>query len=337
VGYNWLQSNEQSARYLRQRIDEILTQWPKPHQCDKVLIVTHSMGGLVARRCSQLIPDKILAVMHGVMPTLGAAAAYKRMRAGFEGAAAVVLGWNEAEATASIANAPGPLELLPQPAYNDRKPWLQLQARDAGRGGVYATQWLPAKDAYTEIYEKDANTCWYGLVNSELIDPAGIHIAAQLTPWNAYKINLKLAREFHKALSDHYHFPTRAFYGADRDYNTWGNACWHTPDLSRDAMHDMTQGVDPTSDGLGTINLTLSGARVKFKLSRPDTIGDGTVPAEASGQAPAHSPNVQQCYRMIGFDHQFSYNSREVRLMLLHSLARLVLPSQLFIDVPYKT
>lgn len=334
VGYNWLQSNEKSAQYLRQRIDDILAQWPRPHHCESVLIVTHSMGGLVARRCSQLIPDKILGIVHGVMPALGAAATYKRLRAGFEGAAATVLSWNEAEATASIASAPGPLELLPQPGYNAGKPWLQLQARDAGRGGVYATQWLPRRDAYAEIYEKDAKTCWYGLVNSDLIDPAGLYNGDQ---WGRYIKNLGLAQSFHSDLGSHYHPRTLAYYGADPGQVAWSSACWYTPDLPRDAVPDMTQGTAPRSNGTGTIELTLGKAKVSFRLGRPDAKGDGTVPADASGHAPALSPSVQQCYRMTGFDHQFSYNDPQVRLVLLHSLAKLAQHSPLVTNPPHSS
>ncbi|MFX5747526.1 hypothetical protein ABTE19_21620, partial [Acinetobacter baumannii] len=77
------------------------------------------MGGLVARACAQLpeMAERILGVVHGVMPALGAPATYKRIRAGFEGAGQVVLGRNAAECTAVMANAPGPLELLPTAQY----------------------------------------------------------------------------------------------------------------------------------------------------------------------------------------------------------------------------
>lgn len=334
VGYNWLQSNELSARYLAQKIEEILLQWPKPHRCEKVLVVTHSMGGLVARRCSQFIPDKILGVVHGVMPALGAAAAYKRMRAGFEGAAALVLGWNEAEATASIANAPGPLELLPQPSYNGGKPWLQLQARDAGRGGAYATQWLPQSDPYADIYEKDAKTCWYGLVNSDLIDPAQLHLAIGKIPWDRYIENLRVTQRFHARLGVHYHHQTRAYYGNDPEHATWGSVCWHTPDLPRETTPDMTKGKDPKSDGSGTIDLILADTEISFKIRKPDANGDGTVPAAASGNAPTHSPDVHQCYGLNGFDHQFSFNNRTVRLVSLHSLAKMAQRSTLLMNMP---
>ncbi|MGL1409641.1 hypothetical protein ACSTIX_24320, partial [Vibrio parahaemolyticus] len=91
------------------------------------------MGGLVARACAQLpeMAERILGVVHGVMPALGAPATYKRIRAGFEGAGQVVLGRNAAECTAVMANAPGPLELLPTAQYKTwsnrgERHWLRV-------------------------------------------------------------------------------------------------------------------------------------------------------------------------------------------------------------------
>lgn len=52
VGYNWLQSNEDSGKYLAKKIDEILAHYRDKwgsKAVQKVVLVTHSMGGLVAR------------------------------------------------------------------------------------------------------------------------------------------------------------------------------------------------------------------------------------------------------------------------------------------------
>jgi hypothetical protein len=57
-----------------------------------VIIVTHSMGGLLGRALlhpgyGNMLNDKnvkILGIYHNVMPTMGAASAYKRMRFGFQ-------------------------------------------------------------------------------------------------------------------------------------------------------------------------------------------------------------------------------------------------------------
>lgn len=96
-GYNWIQSNEVSAERLKSRVLEIIKFWTdRKFECQQVILVTHSMGGLVGRACAKQIPDKILGVVHGVMPALGAPLAYRRIACGTErsapGASAQV--WN---------------------------------------------------------------------------------------------------------------------------------------------------------------------------------------------------------------------------------------------------
>jgi pimeloyl-ACP methyl ester carboxylesterase len=75
----------QSSERLEKRMLEIIEFWTQPNgAATKVILVTHSMGGLVARACAKRIPDKIAGVIHGVMPALGAPAAYRRMACGTE-------------------------------------------------------------------------------------------------------------------------------------------------------------------------------------------------------------------------------------------------------------
>lgn len=91
VGYNWLQSNVDSAQALAGRIDKIINDYKASgRKCEKVILVTHSMGGLVARYYSELLEGdygkkNILGIVHGVMPDRGAPMAYKRMKAGEAG------------------------------------------------------------------------------------------------------------------------------------------------------------------------------------------------------------------------------------------------------------
>ena len=90
-------------------------------KCEQVILITHSMGGLVGRSASMLhgLKDKILGVVHGVQPVTGAAAAYWRVKAGFEGANAAsrVLGNSGKNVTPILGNMPGGLELLPNKLY----------------------------------------------------------------------------------------------------------------------------------------------------------------------------------------------------------------------------
>jgi len=87
VGYNWSASNEHSGKKLKEKIDKAISEGQKNGGlCRKAILVTHSMGGLVARwACEQEgARDKVFGVVHGVQPAVGAAAAYWRMKAGFE-------------------------------------------------------------------------------------------------------------------------------------------------------------------------------------------------------------------------------------------------------------
>jgi pimeloyl-ACP methyl ester carboxylesterase len=89
VGYNWLQDNADSAKRLHERIEYFMDYYRSRfgYTCEKVILVTHSMGGLVARHYSEVLDhrDKVLGIVHGVMPATGAATAYKRVKAGTDG------------------------------------------------------------------------------------------------------------------------------------------------------------------------------------------------------------------------------------------------------------
>ena len=55
-GYNWLRSNLVSAKRLAERIDKVIKDNnSKSSTCDQVILITHSMGGLVARACTELL------------------------------------------------------------------------------------------------------------------------------------------------------------------------------------------------------------------------------------------------------------------------------------------
>jgi pimeloyl-ACP methyl ester carboxylesterase len=167
VGYNWLQSNEDSAERLERRLCAFTAYYRSiGNMCDHVIIVTHSMGGLVARYHSAYIDGKrpelgcvkrsepitkVLGVVHGAMPATGAATAYKRMKAGTEGLAGFALGRTAAEMVPVFAQSPGALQLLPSPEYG--KKWLQI--KDDKQVCLY-----PKKDdVYEEIYT-DRDNWW---------------------------------------------------------------------------------------------------------------------------------------------------------------------------------
>lgn len=86
-GYNWTASNELAVRKLAEYIVDVKKSYKdKGRRCEKVILVTHSMGGLVARAACTLsgAMDNVLGVIHGVQPANGSPAAYWRMKGGFE-------------------------------------------------------------------------------------------------------------------------------------------------------------------------------------------------------------------------------------------------------------
>ncbi len=297
-GYNWLQSNAQSARQLGQRIDAVITRYKREHKkCEKVILVTHSMGGLVARHCSEVggYRDKIFGVVHGVMPAIGAAAVYRRFKAGTEGAylAGKVLGEDAAEMTAVLSSAPGPLQLLPTPEYGNG--WLVIRDQHTNVS-------LPSNgDPYGEIYTVRGK--WWSMCEDTLINPLNEEKDAKKramqvdADWVSFRSLIdEEVQPFHQALKEKYHANTHAFYGSDPSHRAYGNVTWRGGSISRkpqtqgdlvnakqarDNQLDTTRDVDvqvPRPMSRDPTRMQLVEERRRFTISEPDELGDGTVP-----------------------------------------------------------
>ncbi len=348
VGYNWLQSNLQSGELLLKKIQDITAHYrSKGKFCEKVVIVTHSMGGLVARACLQEpgAADLILGVVHGVMPANGAPATYKRIRSGFEGGAQVVLGRNAADCTAVMANAPGPLELLPMKSYQTKgadgqlRHWLRASFPDAtGPHGEKSTHdvLLGDADPYEHIYLNNDENRWWRLIKEDLINPAKIDENGKLikagdfsasfqSDFQRFKINIEHAQALHALIEHKYHPNTYAFYAADAEQPAWNEVCWrgHNPGLA-----DLQDAPMLDDDLNGTVKLHLKGHDVNYEIEGAKGPGDGTVPAE-SGEAP--TPHVVQIFRHEGkakghdsYDHQFAYQSSLAQAVTLYGIVKIV-------------
>lgn len=224
AGYNWLRSNYDSATgadewSLKNTVKRIIDE-NKKHDpsCEKAIIVTHSMGGLVTRAYSKSDESGILGVIHGVMPAVGAPPMYKRMRAGFGGVElddidtgflskikpalfAFVVGNDAHETAAVLASCMGALELAPTMDYGKQKPsvrqWLRIQNADGSEVR------LPKEDPYYEIY---LTHHWYSLLpllkdenptetRNTRVNPTGLDF--KMSDLAYFAENIKLAREFH--------------------------------------------------------------------------------------------------------------------------------------------
>jgi len=337
-GYNWLDSCEKSAAQLRRRIRDIVDFWTAhKRECKKVILVTHSMGGLVARACAKQIPDSILGVVHGVMPALGAPACYRRIACGTEswnpsntasanleaGFMAQILG-NQPELTMPVmATAPGPLQLLPNHLYP--RPWLhvcmfsRVNNKDVARDIVH----MPAGNPYDLYRDMDA---WYRMVDPKLCDPANKlrrgKRAAREAVWEA----IDIAERFHReTLESYYHPNSYAFYGADRAYMAFGAIRWIARDPGNGAVFTEANVRGAALTGYRET----VGRRIKVEgktvldvvPALQDVGGDGTVPPQ-SGAGPRGK--VKQLFEVRGIDHQGAFNKESILLLTQHLVVKLV-------------
>lgn len=352
AGYNWLQTNRDSAEDIINYINKTVIPSYKG-KADKVIIVTHSMGGLVARAIVACHGFKnAYGVIHGAMPATGAPASYKRVRAGFEAfGEKKILGRDGADGVAVMAFAPGPLELLPTRDYNNGQPWLFARDRKTGK----KTLGLPKKCPYEEIYKSGR---WWGLIperNNNLMDPANI-ISTKLSSdddegfhqsgnklRDLFHQTIDSVKVFHGDIEGKYHTSTYVHYSAEaksEDLLTWGNMDWSAANL--DGLDIINAQL--TSDNLDAC-ISLNGL-YEFEVSEPAHAGDGTVPVYSSASprgkigvlgAFAHGQNngilnhhcrIGKYNCTVGYKHQNAYNDKDGRstFATLYGLIRLSAP-----------
>ena len=327
-GYNWLQSNEMSAAKLKERIESIITSWTKAtYQCSKVVLVTHSMGGLVARACAKQIPEKIAAVVHGVMPAWGAPACYRRLACGTEAFSpgkgkidtyamekfAEIAGETTDETTPVLALSAGPLELLPNHLYTK---WLFAQINIPKN--PYAVELnFPDKNPYK--FYKDFQ-CWYRAINLALVDPAStLGDSVELTVFHA----VEQAEKFHTQLLDTYYHPnSAAFYCVDPHQRSFGSYRWiaHTAKAVSPPALQLGALQGHTFSGGRNVAIT-KGPNLFFEPSVQDDIGDGTV-SFASGNGPFGK--IPHLFRTTGYDHQGAYGNEAMLALTQHLIVKLL-------------
>jgi len=354
VGYNWLLSNGDAAAYLLGRTGEILDYCRNTLKLEcrhGVILVTHSMGGLVARCFAKEHPELVQGVVHGVQPAIGAATAYRRLRAGWEDAAgAWALGERGFQIVPVFANAAGPLELLPNQRYGAG--WLQAKSSDDemlfalphARGGK--------ADPYEQIYAQP--TAWWRLVNPACIDPPDDGDTAEPSrtsiqeAWVGYIRKLNIAKKFHMDLGSYYHENTYAFYGEDARKKAFQHVKWKftralvpagerpptpAPKLTTaDAMNlrinwdsyggrvtminDRSQQYLVNQYGVGRVYDTLGTVQMA-DMEDADQAGDATVPAYSGADVVR---NARFAVTMTGFEHQGAFDDQKVQYVTLHSI-----------------
>ncbi|WP_323840709.1 esterase/lipase family protein [Photorhabdus africana] len=327
MGYNWLQSNVESANRLADYIDQVVTSYKRRRQpCEKVILVTHSMGGLVARHYSEILKgrDRLQGIVHGVMPTFGAPTAYKRMKAGEGSPTGLVIGKDGGQFTAVMAQSPGPLQLLPGLRYG--KWWLKIEDGNTRYS-------LPENDPYEEIYlQRDK---WWGLCEERLINPENKakNWAVMQADWDNFtKIIRKDVRSFIEELNGCYHSNTYAFYGNSMKHLSYGTVRWvarkdyfnrkGNPELAFNSpifdpmnaeLSDMRSVKYPIKPG-NDYSLIQT-----FTIADPQEPGDGTVPVEggkftASGLRSILGAEV---------DHEGAYDTDDTRFFTLRAIVKI--------------
>lgn len=334
MGYNWLKSNGDSGTKTADRIRALIAKYKaQGFQCEKVIVVTHSMGGLVARALIHPamgnLKHEVLGIIHGVMPADGAGTAYKRMHCGFEpgpvyDVTANVLGDTGTKVTAVLGNAQGGMELLPNRAYGNE--WLQIRHQNT----IVAS--LPKNgDPYEEIYK---SLDWYGLLNERTLNPAMLRESGV----KATRGLLDGAKAFHDAIANTFHGHSYAHYGADPRRLCWQNVIW---DLSLNVKESKIgilkvianndKGILDLADPTGTAIYATPGGperksgepiSLKAMLRAAADPGDQTVPLH-SAESQLTRGKFKGIFRQSGYEHQNSYNDDRALNCTLYSIIRI--------------
>lgn len=340
MGYNWLESNADSANKLSVRIRALIKKYKdQGYECDRVILMTHSMGGLVARALIHPkiggLGSEVLGIVHGAMPATGAPAAYKRMRCGFEEAyggldpAPKVLGNFGSEVTAVLANAQGGLELLPSRAYGNG--WLEIR-----HNGILLHSLPKSGDPYNEIYK--LRDKWFGLLKEDWINPAGL---VDCTFERTCEL-LNGADQFHSTIETTYHQLSYAHYGADPSRASWAGVVWEIDKRQKlgnwqalKIAKDSEQGrlelsksgeVDNSKAGYSVYGRDSPPAYtpgVVVSLGKSSGLGDQTVPLRSS-EHQFLSGKFKGIFRQVGYEHQASYADQYAIASTLYSISRIV-------------
>ena len=279
VGYDWRQSNKKSGEFLAEKIKEIIAavnEKLKTEAVKKVVIVTHSMGGLVTRAALKGIPDladKVLGVMHVVQPVEGAAVAYRRFFTGMVDALdggwgfSKILGNTGAKFSQVASGMPGPIELLPTDKYRDTrgKNWLGYLERGILKHwtgdniySIYNGSESPPALVYPD-QEK---------LNRPIDKSDSIKIGQAAA--EDIKANVENAKNFHDWLGNHKHSQTWAIYGdgLETDIATYFEPTKPPPHIEETRFPDGTVFKNEVIDWV-------------HRGAKPQRLkeGDGTVPA----------------------------------------------------------
>lgn len=342
-GYNWLQSNGDSAKIIAKRIRQVIDDFNNSgYECRQVIVVTHSMGGMVGRALIHPdygdLKDKVLGIVHGVMPAIGAPAAYKRMRAGFEdpgllrapeaSLGAKVAGNTGDEVTAVLANSQGGLQLLPTESYGNG--WLRVT-----HNGRDLEAWPKQGDPYKEIYKVKGK--WYSLFRENWINPSHRREDEDGGSFERTCDYLDMVQAFHRTIVKTFHPETYSHYGADANRSSFADVVWEIDQNCIDptGWQDWPIISDSRQGDLVLVRwdpLRFNKALRPYEEDPPNPIhatirpptgaGDQTVPAK-SADYPMRIGTLRGVFRQTGYEHQSSYQDPRALASTLFSIVRI--------------
>lgn len=342
MGYNFVQSNGVTAVAITKRLRGLVKGYrERGFECHEVILVTHSMGGLLARALihpdyGKIVNDNdltILGIYHSVMPAIGAAGAYKRMRFGFQEKdttageyEAEVLGINGIHATAILANAPAPLEMMPGVVYGEK--WLRVVDQQDKELWSWPREGATALDA---IYLQPPNA-WWRLINPKWINPANID---KKSGGGLEKVKYRLndAFKFLNSIKETFHTTTFASYCASPKRLSYGHVVFKVIEgLNSGLSVPMeSQNLPPPEkwilleDNAKNELVVQAGTRkLRLKLMPASAAGDDTVP----------SKNLEKCFKKerlfihgvkdgTDYGHQDSYSNPNVLASMLYSIIQI--------------
>lgn len=197
-GYDWRQNNAVSAIELRQFIKKVLE---KEKHAEKVILVTHSMGGLVSRyACKKGAVESVLGIVHVNQPAVGAAVLYRRFKTGCQmrlGDSGLmdfpfnyILGKEPEDFQVTCHSMTGPLQLLP--------------TNDHPASAYHSSHWLAVDDSFKQRFKLP-----YSNIYEMYREPTGsvglYNHSEDKKIADAFVKNLNQAEKFHEVIRNWAH------------------------------------------------------------------------------------------------------------------------------------
>ncbi len=303
AGYDWRQDNAQSAQTLARTVNRA-----KRHfNADRVILVAHSMGGLVARHFSKSHPNDVRMLILIGSPSIGAPDVYRLLKSHADQKERVMLfGLMAAESEdmakqgrAVARRMPAAYQLLPNNVYGHARPdWLRFTESRTGQTPGSTSR--NASDAFSNCQDayKLYNDIYTGITDGALGEPHSNDWGRSQTSRNMASRHVATAKRFHDRMSSNGRcwIPpnTHILYGATRETTDGGRLANRTPISNSHGTWFLDSDSQPPTltphqGNNGDESVTaISGFPENSRLSRPvqsQHIFNGASHAELPGES----------------------------------------------------